>query len=147
MCKTFIVSAINSNLAGRVVPQPLPEIFILLFARTQRNDISARREDLTRYLHHQIYSFLRGQARYICKDRAFELDGKGEFLQKLSLAVPLTFHVVNTEVVRKFRVRLRVPDIIVNAIRDPDQPAGTLSYQPIEAIAVLGQLNLHCVPA
>src|SRR5262245_43637464 len=126
----------------RVIVPTLEKVFVFTRARTQGNEESSRIQNSSRRVTNQVVSFLGDEPRDDRDDWPFRLFRKAEPSQQIKLALTLAAQVVGRKVSRNMRIGLRVPDLVIDAVRNSGEPITAPSRQPIQPVALFRSLNL-----
>src|SRR5690606_17553251 len=110
---------------------------------TKRDKVRVCSKYVARRVPYQLDPFLSGQPRNARIYRAIKIDRKTESLKQNALAFPLPFERISREMCGQFRVGRRVPNVIIDAVRNADQPIRTPSRKPVEPVTEFGRLNLQ----
>ena len=70
---------------------------------------------------------------------------KSEASQQIDLALTLTRQIVSGKVCSDVRIGFRIPDVVIDTIRDSRETIATRAQQPVESVTLFWRLNLMCV--
>ncbi|KXK00641.1 MAG: hypothetical protein UZ17_ACD001002162 [Acidobacteria bacterium OLB17] len=122
-----------------MVAKRLQEPFGIGFARTESDKERIGGENVACRLPDQFDPLLCGQSRDACVDRAFEIDRQSKSFEKCALAGTFSLERRCGKMRGQFGVGLRIPNVIIDAVRNADQTICTATREPIEPVSELGR--------
>src|ERR1051325_6076566 len=128
-CVTFV----NANLSWRAIVPALQKVFILFRACTERDEERTCLQDWFSELANQVIAFLRYQPRDDGDDGTIQIFRHVETTQQIAFALALAGQICGREMGCGVRIGFRVPQFIINAIRDAHQSSLARPQYPIKS--------------
>ena len=132
----------RAHLTGVLILEPAQTLLVVGVTGAEHGHLHAALQNPLEGVHHKIHALLAREARDHHHERAVIANLEPQFFLELGLAQGLAGHVVGAEVRSDARVGRGVELLDVDAVQDALQHVVAVAQDPVEALAVLGRLDL-----